>query len=103
MNQDLVAAIERNLQVEFTYDERLRIVEPHIYGVRCGSEQLFAFQVGGGSNSGEIGDWRTFKLESIKELKLTKTKIAGPRDGNQHGNWDIVHARIEFPCQSGHD
>lgn len=45
-----------------------RTVEPHHYGILGGSLQLHGYQVKGGSSSGELTDWRNFKLDKIDKL-----------------------------------
>src|SRR6185312_17267991 len=53
VKSDLVAAICEKRLIEFGYKgARARVVEPHDYGIRGGSERLLAFQISGQSKSG---------------------------------------------------
>ena len=48
----------------------LRLVEPHAYGRSTLDNQLlYAFQVGGASESGGIPDWRTFRVDRIRSAE----------------------------------
>src|SRR5437016_3637434 len=47
---------------------RIRIVEPHDYGIRRGAEALLGFQIGGESQSGALHGWRHFDVDQIRHL-----------------------------------
>jgi len=97
VNHDLVRAIAEKWLVDFVYGGgRLRIVEPHDYGIRHGVEGLFGFQIGGESHSGAPHGWKQFPVEKISELHVLDRHFAGTRaDSTQrHGTWDILFARV---------
>ncbi len=64
-------AIDNKTRLYMDYGPGLRLVEPHAYG-RSGLDAplLFAYQIGGASESGGIPDWRTFRVDRIKSVGL---------------------------------
>ncbi len=64
----------------------MRRVEPHHYGTLDGGFQLHAFQIGGGSQSGNIPEWKNFKVTKIKTLTIDKSSSFTPRDTYNPGN-----------------
>lgn len=52
MESTIKAAIENKHLLEFDYDGFHRIVEPHVYGIQDGKQQILVFQVDGESSSG---------------------------------------------------
>ena len=82
--------------IEFTYQGYLRIAEPHIYGIHNGKRQLLVYQIGGGSSSGRIPDWRRMDLNGISGFKLTGEKFAGsrPNPTGEQATFDTVIAAI---------
>jgi len=64
----LEQAISEKKTVTFEYDGHKRIVEPHHYGRLGNSQQLHGYQTGGTSSSGNIPEWRNFKLEKMERL-----------------------------------
>ncbi|MCV5751998.1 hypothetical protein OFN51_24555, partial [Escherichia coli] len=66
MNEsEIRRAIQNKLVIEFTYSNRLRVVEPHVLGVCNGNVQVLAYQIGGQSSSGGLPEWRRFDLFRI--------------------------------------
>ncbi|HDM8188416.1 TPA: WYL domain-containing protein [Vibrio harveyi] len=83
-------AIQNKLVIEFTYSNRLRVVEPHVLGVCNGNVQLLAYQIGGQSSSGGLPEWRRFDLFRISNLRVTSQTFAGRRafPSGTHSPWD---------------
>jgi predicted DNA-binding transcriptional regulator YafY len=68
-------AIEAKVLLQVTYDMTQRLVEPHAFGVdKVGNELLRAWQ-----QSPLPADWRTFRIDKISALALTRTPFGGPR------------------------
>lgn len=63
-------AISERKTITFQYDGYERTVEPHLYGILGGNEQLHAYQIRGGSSSGGIPQWRNFKLENMNNVAV---------------------------------
>lgn len=97
MKQDLVRAIADKRLVEFTYKAgRIRIVEPHDYGIRHGIECLLGFQIGGDSQSGASHGWKQFDVDQIRQLRVLERRFAGSRadSAQHHRTWDVLFARV---------
>ena len=73
----LIEAISSRRLINCTYDDHLiRNAAPHaIYMSTAGNECLDAFQYDGYSKSGNLPDWRNFKLEKIHNLEILDTKF----------------------------
>lgn len=89
MNTQIIDAIENRRTVEFQYEGRLRIVEPHCYGLTAkGNEVLRAYQVDGFSSSGKMG-WKIFSLSKINNIILLENNFTvregeGYKKGDKH-------------------
>jgi predicted DNA-binding transcriptional regulator YafY len=92
----LTAILERRL-LRFTYLDKIRIVEPHDYGIQKGSVYLFAYQIAGESGSSRLPDWRKFAVPRISKLELLEKPFPGSRaiPAQRHQEWDVLFARVE--------
>ena len=74
---DLIEAINNKKLVDFYYDDHsIRRTAPHaIYISTAGNENLDAFQYDGYSKSGNLPDWRNFKLSEIQNLVVLDEKF----------------------------
>lgn len=96
MNQEIINAIENQLIVEFYYENELRVVEPHCYGITTtGNEGLRAYQIDGYSSSGKLG-WKMYDLEKAEDLVITEDSFDGPRAGYKRGDkgMDEIYAEL---------
>ena len=67
-----------------TYAGHDRVVEVHVAGyTRQGEPLMRAWQVRGGSESGEPVGWKTFDLHRVTVLRLSPERSRAPRDGYQ--------------------
>lgn len=91
------AAILNKEIVEFTYHRHNRICEPHVYGVKNGKYQVLFYQIGGGSSSGGIPEWRRMDVGEISGLRTTGNTFPGPRPypSGQHSDWDTIIALVK--------
>lgn len=82
--------------VEFSYKGYRRIAEPHVYGIKDDKRQILVFQIGGGTSSGRIPDWRRMDIDKIEGFKTTGQKFAGRRETppGDHGDWDTIIATV---------
>lgn len=83
--------IERAIQsrhlLAFTYDGFVRTVEPHTVGIDSkGHRALRAYQVSGGSESGEYVGWKMFHVDEIFSLSELPQAFNGPRPGFKRGD-----------------
>jgi hypothetical protein len=91
----LRAAIEQRGVIRLLYRNKLRIVEPHDYGVHNGSVKLLAYQVGG-SSSGPLPNWRWMEVNLISDIDLlSRTFVGGrPTASGKHHRWDQLFVRV---------
>lgn len=91
--EKLAEAIHQKKVVEFRYEGRTRVVEPHAVGVMTtGRPGLRAYQVGGYSESGTQPPWRLYRVDKMGGLVVTSKTFPGPRDGYRRG--DPIFASI---------
>ena len=90
-------AIANRDTVEFTYKGYLRIAEPHVYGIKKGKRKILVYQVGGGSSSGRIPDWRRVDIDEISGFKVTGEKFAGRREtpSGDYSEWDTIISMVK--------
>jgi predicted DNA-binding transcriptional regulator YafY len=78
--ETLVEAIEGRRLVSIWYDPGVRVVEPHALGVGSDRQLLLrAFQVAGASASGQPVHWKLFRLDRIRDAKLSGGSFKKPR------------------------
>ncbi len=98
----LARAIQDRRVLNFHYDGRPRVVEPHAYGrTSDGVPVLHGFQIGGESASGGLPGWRTFRAADITGLTIGEDTFPGPRAGHVEGRprLDPVWAELPAPAQ----
>lgn len=80
MQRVIAEAIASHKLLQLDYNGSTRVVEPHIYGLDThGHEALSAYQVTGGSLSGENIGWKTFEIGKIRHLRLLSSRFNRPR------------------------
>lgn len=79
----ICSAIKEKKIIEFNYHGYHRIVEPHLVGVHkdAGTQKLRGYQTAGGSEHGNIPDWRLFNIDEIESLKITDQNFSAARSG----------------------
>jgi hypothetical protein len=94
VDRKMRAAISQKRLLQFMYDDKLRIVEPHDYGIHGGGAKLFCYQVRGQS-SGALPNWRLFFVSKISDLDLTGETFPGTRPvAGKHLEWKILFASV---------
>lgn len=84
MNAQICQAIADKKIIEFRYEGMwVRLFEPHTYGIHkgTGNEVLSGYQLGGYSKSGNLPDWRFFRVPKITSLTVTPNNFLNPRPG----------------------
>jgi predicted DNA-binding transcriptional regulator YafY len=90
----IAQAIQSQHLLTFSYDGYPRTVEPHTYGIdRKGHRALRAYQVGGGSESGEYVGWKLFHADEMSGLTMQSQTFSGPRPGYKRS--DQAFAQIQ--------
>lgn len=84
-------AITNKQLMSFTYQGKLRIVEPHIYGIHDGKPQLLCYQIRGQSSSGRLPDWRRVELALVRDIQLLNEQFPGRRacPSGRHSSFDV--------------
>lgn len=118
LDAQLRRAIAERRLVQLRYGGKLRVAEPHDYGVQGGSVKLLIYQlraadndggaVGGspsngapsnGARSNGVRGWRMLEVPKIAECVVLDETFPGSRgDAHQrHHAWDEVYARVALP------
>lgn len=89
-------AIHDKRIIRFLYTGKVRVVEPHDYGVQSGKVQLLSYQIGGETTSSKLPAWRRFDVNLMSEISLQNDHFKGSRgaDFSQHYDWDELYARV---------
>ena len=94
---NIAAAIQARNLVTFSYDGFRRTVEPHTYGVDTkGHMALRAYQVGGGSESGEYIGWKLFHVHEMQGVLVQPQTFAGARSGYHRGDKAFAEIRAQL-------
>lgn len=73
------------------------MVEPHAYGTdKKGHDALRAYQVRGGSESGEFVGWKLFHTDEIRGIEVLAESFGGPRPGYKRGERAFVNIRCQL-------
>jgi hypothetical protein len=76
MNKVIIEAIEGQYLLQFDYEGKQRIVEPHCYGLTSkGNEAIRAYQVDGFSSSGKMG-WKLYDLAKATSFIVLEDTFA---------------------------
>jgi hypothetical protein len=97
IHDQLVKAINARQQISFEYQGKLRLAEPHDYGMQNGQARLLSYQIGGQSGSGRLPDWRWFDVNKMSDFKVLDESFPGNRPAKQHHQWDKLFARVGEP------
>jgi predicted DNA-binding transcriptional regulator YafY len=93
----LCGAIQNKRLIQFRYQNKERVVEPHDYGIQNGIARLLSWQIGGQSN-GRLPGWRWFDVAKMQDVQMLDKSFAGNRDvSGKHHRWDEVFVRVEPP------
>jgi hypothetical protein len=87
-----MAMTQRRL-IQFSLNGRLRIAEPHDYGIRNGVAQLLVFQIGGESASGGLPNWRWVTVSQMRGLEVLDPMFH--RRAHAPPSWDRAFLHVE--------
>ena len=97
-DKELRQAIAGKRLIQLSYKGKLRVVEPHDYGIYKGVARLFVYQVRGASTTqGREGrGWKLLDAEKIAGCIVLDDTFSGSRSGydGRHLAWDAVYARV---------
>lgn len=90
-------AIQSKCLLSFNYDGFQRVVEPHTYGIDTkGHTALRAYQVRGGSESGEDIGWKHFHVDQMQQVTMISQHFSGPRPKYKRDDsaFRAIHAQL---------
>jgi hypothetical protein len=95
----LCFAIKNKRLIEFEYQSRLRVAEPHDYGILHGARKLLVYQVRGDTRTKSIPGWRIVLVSDIRQLGVLKERFPGGRAlrSDKHKKWDQLFIRVASP------
>src|SRR5438270_679695 len=97
VHERILTAIHERCLLRFTYLDKIRIVEPHDYGIQKETVHLFAYQIAGESGSSRLPDWRKFAVPRILRLESLAKSFPGSRavPAQRHQEWDFLFGRVD--------
>ena len=92
-------AIAGRRLLQLTYHDRVRVVEPHDYGVLKARTRVLVYQLRASGAAGPKGitGWRLLDVDKIDECVVLDETFPGSRglEHRQHQSWDVLYARVE--------
>ena len=88
-------AIANKRLIRFFYNSKLRVAEPHDYGIKNGALKLLVYQVGGQSTS-VVRGWKLLDVVKIEDLEVLDRTFPGTRSrpAQHHMRWDGGFVRV---------
>ena len=84
-------AIAKARRLALTYAGHDRVIEVHVAGYTRQDEPLMrAWQVRGGSESGEPVGWKMFRMQDVSTMRLTAERSLAPRPDYEPSDPAIV-------------
>ena len=98
LDEQLRFAIAHRRLIQVSYNGRMRVVEPHDYGILNGSTTLLVYQLreAGAMPRAKATGWRLFEVSTISACALLEERFPGSRgqSDQQHMTWDELFARV---------
>jgi hypothetical protein len=98
LDAQLRFAIAEKRMLRFTYDDAVRIAEPHDYGVHNGETKVLVYQrEKAGRKTDDSRGWRWLDLPKIRDCSVLEHTFAGSRQApdQRHHQWDVLYARVD--------
>jgi hypothetical protein len=95
-SQAVYEALSKNQLLSFHYDEQLRVVEPHSFGItKDGNLAVRCFQVSGESSQ-PLPGWRMFRLDKFEHARALATPSGAPRPDFKPNDKHLKHILLEI-------
>lgn len=95
-SKEVYRALYESKLLAFDYDEQLRVVEVHSFGItKKGELAVRCFQVSGESSQ-PLPGWRMFRLDKFANPRVLATPSAAPRDGFKANDSHLAHILLEI-------
>lgn len=103
MDRLLREAIAGRRLIKFMLDGITRVAEPHDYGTLKGVDRVLVYQVGGGSRSGGLPDWRLVTIDKMSRLEVLDRTFAAPQEtlNKRRHHWERLFASVYQEATSG--
>ena len=98
VNKQLRSAIAGKRLIQLRYDGSVRVVEPHDYGVKSGTEKLLAYQQSTTDREKKSRTgWRWLEVAKISDCVVLNEPFKGSRGEfhQKHHTWDVLYGRVE--------
>lgn len=94
IDKKLRDAIARRRLVRLRYNDAVRVIEPHDYGIKNGKPMLLAYQL---QPRKSAADWRLFDVSKIADCLVLEEPFKGSRGvpDQLHHAWDALYARVK--------
>ena len=71
-NEQIKQAIREKRKLQFIYQNKNRVVDPHVFGVTAkNNEVILCWQTGGSSSRpNDLPNWRMFETNKISQLQI---------------------------------
>lgn len=98
MNEMIWYAILGKRKISFDYNGHRRIIEPHVYGMKKGKDQIQVRQVGGQTSDGEtLPVWRRMNLEGVTNMKILDETFPGRIEvKGLHSRFDKIYVIVAW-------
>lgn len=95
-SQEVYRALDRNKLLSFYYDEQLRVIEPHAFGItKDGNLAVRGYQVSGESSQ-PLPGWRMFRLDKFEHARALATDSHAPRPDFKPNDKHLAHILLEI-------
>ena len=98
VDEELRFAIANKRLLQVSYKGRVRVAEPHDYGVQKGVARLLAYQrsAAGSGPRKDVTGWRLLDLPKIERCLVLDETFPGSRGQahQAHNVWDVLYARV---------
>jgi len=95
MREVICSAIRNRHLLQFVYEGRTRVVEPHQLGLdKARNEALSAYWVSGYSESHELPRWRLYLVSEMADVMELNDPFEGPRPGYRRAPNQTIRSAI---------
>jgi predicted DNA-binding transcriptional regulator YafY len=97
-SHEVYKALKGNKLLSFHYDEQLRVIEPHSFGItKDGNLAVRGYQVSGESSQ-PLPGWRMFRLDKFEHTRALATDSGAPRtaEGFKSNDKHLKHILLEI-------
>ena len=97
MDAEIRQAIGDKKLVEFSFQNFIRIAEPHAYGSMGGVDHMLVYQVRGGSRSRNLPKWVSVPLSQMTDFRVLDETFAGKRviSRTEYRLWEAIYAIVQ--------